>query len=144
MLFRSPAPQKIDTLIVRDTVIREKITVKEGQSYSPFGINFETAKAEIKPESEIILDDVAQWLKKNPSIIVEIRGHTDATGTAEANKSLSELRALEVMKYLILNGISAKRLSAVGYGSSKPISDNTTEKGKAKNRRIEFFVKKSD
>lgn len=139
-----PAPQKFDTLIVRDTVIREKITIKEGQSYSPFGINFETAKAEIKPESEIILDDVAQWLKKNPSIIVEIRGHTDATGTAEANNSLSELRALEVMKYLILNGISAKRLSAVGYGSSKPISDNTTEKGKAKNRRIEFFVKKSD
>lgn len=139
-----PQPIKYDTVIIRDTIIREKITIKEGQSYSPFGINFETAKAEIKPESEIILDDVAQWLKKNPSIIVEIRGHTDATGTDEANKSLSELRALEVMKYLILHGISAKRLSAIGYGSSKPISENTTEKGKAKNRRIEFFVKKSE
>lgn len=138
-------PQKlensVDTVIIRDTVIREKITIQEGQSYTPFGINFETALATIKPESEVILDDVVLWLKKNPSIIIEIRGHTDSSGTNEINKALSELRAMEVMKYLATHGIPQERMNAVGYGSSKPIASNKTEKGKARNRRIEFFVK---
>ncbi len=132
-----------DTIIIKDTVIREKITVKEGQSYTPYGVNFETALATVKPESEIILDDVVLWLKKNPTIIIEIRGHTDSVGTNELNKALSELRAMAVMKYLSQNGVLQERMTSIGYGATKPIATNRTEKGRARNRRIEFFVKKN-
>lgn len=135
-----PAPA---TTIIRDTVevIREIKTIEKGQSYTPYGINFKRGNADIAVEAEIILDDVAQWLRDNPTISVEIRGHTDAEGSEEANMTLSQQRAEAVKEYLILQGIGPDRLTTKGFGESWPVEVNDTEKGRARNRRIEFYVR---
>lgn len=128
---------------IRDTVevIREVRTIEKGQSYTPYGVNFKRAKAEIEVESELILDDVVKWLSDNATITVEIRGHTDAEGSEESNMLLSQQRADAVKEYLILQGIDPNRLSTKGFGESWPIDVNNTAKGRARNRRIEFYVK---
>jgi outer membrane protein OmpA-like peptidoglycan-associated protein len=79
-------------------------------------------------------------MENNPTLKIEIQGHTDNTGTDEKNKALSENRAKSVYQYLIDKGVSAGRLSYKGYASSKPIGPNNTESGRAKNRRTEFVV----
>ncbi len=73
---------------------------------------------------------------------VEIRGHTDDVGDAGKNKSLSAERAFEVLNFLVAEGVNAKQLTYQGYGEEKPIADNATDEGRAKNRRTEFFIKK--
>lgn len=104
-------------------------------------INFETGKADIKPESQTIVDQVADMLKSNDSLNVSIEGHTDNVGTAAFNKTLSENRAKSVMDAIIARGIEKSRLSAKGWGQEKPIGDNKTEEGRAKNRRVEIVKK---
>jgi outer membrane protein OmpA-like peptidoglycan-associated protein len=74
-------------------------------------------------------------------MVVEIRGHTDASGSDQANLALSMDRAFEVMHYIVQQGVEGNRLSAKGYGETMPIANNETEEGRAKNRRTEFFVK---
>lgn len=101
-------------------------------------INFDTAKATIKPDSSKQLDDVAAALKSAPELKLEVAGHTDNVGDAAANQKLSEARARSVMDALVKRGIAANRLSAKGYGQSKPIADNRSEDGRAKNRRVEL------
>ena len=101
-------------------------------------INFETGKSEIKSESQKIVDDIAEMLKANPTLKVSIEGHTDNMGKAASNKTLSENRATSVMNALIKGNIDKSRLSAKGWGQEKPIADNTTDEGKAKNRRVEI------
>jgi len=101
-------------------------------------INFETGKSDIKTESQKTIDEIAEMLKNNSSLKVSIEGHTDNVGTPATNKTLSENRAKAVMNALIAKGIDKSRLSAKGWGQDKPISDNTTEGGKAKNRRVEI------
>ena len=103
-------------------------------------INFETAKAAIKPESDKIIEQVAQMLKDNPTVRISVEGHTQAenAGAAAANKILSEQRAKAVMASLVAKGIAANRMSAKGWGQEKPIGDNKTEEGRAKNRRVEI------
>jgi OmpA-OmpF porin, OOP family len=101
-------------------------------------INFDTNKADIKPESKPIIDQVAAMLKGNPGLSLSVEGHTDSTGTPEKNKVLSEQRAKAVVAALVAAGIDSARLSAVGYGQEKPIADNSTEDGRAKNRRVEL------
>jgi TonB family protein len=71
---------------------------------------------------------------------VEVEGHTDNVGNAESNKKLSEQRAKAVMDYLISRGVEASRLKSVGYGLVKPVADNSTEEGRAKNRRVELVI----
>jgi outer membrane protein OmpA-like peptidoglycan-associated protein len=102
------------------------------------GINFDIDKATIKPESMGTLNMVVQIMKENPDIKFEIDGHTDNTGTAQRNLSLSQQRAEAVKAQLVSMGVEASRLSAKGFGDSKPISDNTTLEGRANNRRVEF------
>ena len=104
-------------------------------------INFETGKADIKPESQKIVDQVAEMLKTNDSLNVSIEGHTDNVGTAAFNKTLSENRAKSVMNAIIVRGIDKSRLSARGWGLEKPVGDNKTEEGRAKNRRVEIVKK---
>lgn len=104
------------------------------------GIQFETAKYIIKPLSFVILDHVAKVLSDNPAYMVEIQGHTDNEGKADKNQILSVNRANAVRDYLISKGIDAKRLTANGYGQSRPVAPNTTVEGRAKNRRVEFVV----
>ncbi len=101
-------------------------------------INFESGKSDIKPESQGIIDQIVQLLKDNPTLKISIEGHTDNVGTVASNQTLSEKRAQAVMNALIAKGIDKSRLSFKGFGSSKPISDNGTDDGKAKNRRVEI------
>ena len=104
-------------------------------------INFETGKADIKPESQTIVDQVADMLKSNDSLNVSVEGHTDNVGTAGFNKTLSANRAKSVMDAIISRGIEKSRLSVKGWGQEKPIGDNKTEEGRAKNRRVEIVKK---
>ena len=102
------------------------------------GINFDIDKATIKPESMGTLNMIVQVLKDNPDIKFEVDGHTDNSGTAAHNLTLSQQRADAVKDQLVKMSIDASRLSAKGFGDSKPISDNTSLEGKANNRRVEF------
>lgn len=101
-------------------------------------INFETGKSTIKPESQPIIDQIVQLLKTNPDLKINIEGHTDNVGTPASNKTLSEARAKAVMNAVVAKGIPAARMVAKGMGQDKPIAENTTEDGRAKNRRVEI------
>ncbi|HOW32372.1 MAG TPA: OmpA family protein [Bacteroidales bacterium] len=101
-------------------------------------INFETGKSEIKPESVPTIDQIVDMLKQNPGLKISIEGHTDNVGNAQSNQSLSESRAKSVMNALTSKGISVSRLTSKGWGATKPVADNGTEDGKAKNRRVEI------
>jgi outer membrane protein OmpA-like peptidoglycan-associated protein len=101
---------------------------------------FETAKYEIKPESEVELEKLIQLLRDNPTVKIQIEGHTDNVGKAMDNQKLSEARAKSTINYLIQKGIKADRLIAKGFGASKPVADNKTEEGRAQNRRTELKV----
>jgi outer membrane protein OmpA-like peptidoglycan-associated protein len=102
------------------------------------GVNFQTGKADLTPESQVILDAVASSLVANEEIKVQVGGHTDNTGSAAVNKRLSAARAESVRQYLISKGVAATRLSAAGFGPSKPVASNKTAAGRAQNRRVEL------
>lgn len=102
------------------------------------GINFDVDKATIRPESMGTLNMIAGILKENPELKFEVDGHTDNSGTAPHNLTLSQQRADAVKAQLITMGIAAARLTSKGFGSGKPIADNLTPEGKANNRRVEF------
>jgi OmpA-OmpF porin, OOP family len=102
------------------------------------GVNFATGKAELTPESQAILDGVAESLVAHEDIKVQVGGHTDNTGSAAVNKRLSAARAESVRQYLISKGVAADRLTAAGFGPSKPIASNKTAAGRAQNRRVEL------
>jgi outer membrane protein OmpA-like peptidoglycan-associated protein len=103
-------------------------------------IFFATDSFALKPESHIELNKLVTFLNANPAVKIQVSGHTDNTGTVEHNKALSTNRAKSVYTYLSEHGISADRLSYKGYGQSRPIADNNTEAGKAKNRRTEMKI----
>jgi len=103
-------------------------------------IFFDLNEYNLKDESEVELDKVVQLLKENPTLKIQINGHTDNIGKAKDNLVLSENRAKEVVKYLTDAGISAQRLTYKGFGATQPIADNATEVGRAKNRRTELKV----
>ena len=103
-------------------------------------IRFESGKSTIQGISFGLLDRLSFALKRCPTATVEIAGHTDSDGSDDANQALSENRANAVRSHLVGNGIFVGRLRAVGYGETKPIADNATDEGKARNRRIEFTV----
>lgn len=102
------------------------------------GINFDVDKATIKPESMGTLNMIVQVLKDNPDVRFEIDGHTDNTGAAAHNLQLSQQRADAVKTQLVSMGVDASRLTAKGFGDTKPITDNNTPEGRANNRRVEF------
>jgi OOP family OmpA-OmpF porin len=104
-------------------------------------INFDTGKSDIKPESMGIIGQIAALLKAHPDLKVSIEGHTDNVGTPQSNKTLSTQRAKSVMNAVVQKGIAATRLTALGWGQEKPIADNRSEEGKAKNRRVEIVKK---
>jgi outer membrane protein OmpA-like peptidoglycan-associated protein len=115
--------------------------IKAGTVITLEGIEFEFGKAKIKPESRSVLDDAAAILTNHPEIEVEIQGHTDSIGSEDANRKLSQARAEAVRDYLIdIHMIEPVRLLPIGYGESKPVADNATEVGRAKNRRVDFVV----
>jgi outer membrane protein OmpA-like peptidoglycan-associated protein len=105
-------------------------------------IFFDFDKDQLKSESVIELQQLISLLNENPTMKIEIRGHTDNVGTSQYNKVLSEKRAKSVYEYLIQHGISGSRLSYKGFGDTQPMADNQTDKGRALNRRTEFMVVK--
>lgn len=109
---------------------------------SLYGIQFDTGKAAIKPESEPLLGEIVSLLRENASLKLSVDGHTDNVGNKKANQALSKQRAEAVKKWLVAKGVSASRLSAAGFGDAHPIADNRLEEGRAKNRRVELVKKK--
>lgn len=103
-------------------------------------VAFETGSAELTALSRYQLEDAIALLKANPEVNAMLRGHTDASGDAEANLTLSEQRAASVKQFLIDGGIDAIRLGSTGFGATRPIETNDTEEGRAANRRTEFFI----
>lgn len=101
-------------------------------------VQFQTGSAVLKSESSSVLNQIVDILERYPSFNMTISGHTDNTGSAPANQTLSERRARACFDYLVARGISSDRLSHAGYGESRPISTNETEKGRSLNRRVEF------
>jgi len=126
-----PPPPRVE---VRDN----KIEFKEK-------IQFENNKSVILPQSFSLLDDIVKVIKDNEHIKkIAIEGHASAEGDAKRNLTLSDERAKAVMKYCVDHGIDAKRLTAKGFGITKPIADNATEEGREKNRRVEFNIIEQD
>ena len=106
-----------------------------------YGITFDVGKAVIKPESMGEINRIVNLMNENPSLKFEVQGHTDNTGSAATNQTLSEQRAQAIVAKLIEMGVSANRLTAVGKGQTSPLADNSTDEGRAKNRRVEFIKK---
>jgi outer membrane protein OmpA-like peptidoglycan-associated protein len=102
------------------------------------GVTFDVGKATLRPESKAILDRVAASLGANPTVRVEVGGHTSSTGPRAVNLRLSQARADAVRTYLISRGVPASRLTAKGYGPDKPVADNGSAAGRAANRRVEL------
>jgi len=105
-------------------------------------ILFDTGKATIKTQSAQVLADIINILNEYPTAKFTVEGHTDSVGSEKLNQGLSEKRALSVKDYLVENGIDEFRLSALGYGESKPIDTNNTRAGRANNRRVEINLAK--
>ena len=104
-------------------------------------INFATSEWDVLPDSFKTLDKIAKVAKDCASnFVIEVGGHTDNTGKPASNKTISELRAQSVVKYLSKAGVDAAKLKAVGYGQDKPVGDNATVAGRRENRRIAFTV----
>lgn len=120
---------------VIDVVIVEKINKAANNIF------FATGSAKLLPRSFISLKDVAQVMKDNPSYKMDVDGHTDNTGSDELNQRLSESRANSVKQYIMENGIDESRIVATGYGEERPIADNNTAAGRAKNRRVEMKLR---
>ena len=104
-------------------------------------IHFDTGKSTIKEESRALIEQIAALMKGNSGLNVSVEGHTDNVGGAAMNKTLSNERAAAVVAAIVVQGIVASRLSSVGYGMEKPVADNRTEEGRAKNRRVELVKK---
>lgn len=128
-------PFKQTASLIKAEEIRKEL---DSKGHIALYINFDTDKASIKPESKPAIDEIQKLLSGDPALKVVIEGHTDNSGRPDHNKKLSEERAQSVKASLAANGIDAGRLQAKGLGQDKPIADNTTEDGKAKNRRVEI------
>ena len=102
------------------------------------GILFEVNKADITPESMGTINEIVKMMKEHPDLKFSIEGHTDSDGDKAYNQKLSEERAQAVKKMLVESGLDASRFETKGWGDSKPIDSNSTQEGKANNRRVEF------
>lgn len=114
--------------------------IKSGEKMVMNNVFFETGSSKLKDESFADLDKLVRFLKSNPTLKIEISGHTDNVGDAKQNLTLSESRAKAVVDYLTLQNIDSSSMTFKGYGSSVPVSENNTPEGRAKNRRTEVKI----
>lgn len=103
------------------------------------GVNFATGSADLIPTSDFVLSYAVSSLKKNPSLVIEVDGHTDSVGSAQKNLALSQARAETVMQYLKAHGVS-NSITAKGFGKDRPIADNKTSDGRLQNRRVSLKI----
>jgi OOP family OmpA-OmpF porin len=127
--------------MAQEVTANDMLEALNKDGYMALYINFDTGKSDIKPESEPIIEQIVTLLKNNLSLKLSVEGHTDNVGNPQSNKTLSEQRAKAVVMAVASQGIDAGRLSAVGWGQEKPIADNRSEEGRAKNRRVEIVKK---
>ena len=144
--IESSAPEYFITIVEREVMAQviqanDILSALNTDGFIALDILFDNGKSTIKPESQPIVDEIYSLLASNASLNVSIEGHTDNVGNAVDNKKLSENRAKAVMVALAAKGIANERLSSVGWGQEKPVADNRTEEGKAKNRRVEIVKK---
>lgn len=132
-------PAGSDDNLVNKTIELKNIAI--GSKIALRNIFFDYAKATLRQESNAELDRLVKLMKDVPNLKIEISGHTDNTGSATINETLSQQRADAVVAYLVTKGINASRMTAKGYGSSKPVAPNTTDDGRQQNRRTEFEIK---
>lgn len=134
-------PYKCDEIAVPLKAGRGNVNVQFDDSrFELRNVLFDTGKATLRPESFKELGHLAEGLRKNDTLKVEIAGHTDNVGGEQYNLDLSQARANTVMEWLTQKGIPASRLTARGYGYTEPVADNSTESGRAQNRRTEVRV----
>ena len=126
-----------------DNIVNKTIELKNiavGNTIALRNIFFDLGKSTLRLESNAELDRLLKLLQDVPTLKIEIAGHTDNTGSASINETLSQARANEVVVYLKSKGVSADRLSAKGYGSKVPVASNNTDEGRQQNRRTEFKI----
>lgn len=116
------------------------ITVKPPKVYTLENVLFDPGKSTLNSASYEELNKLKEYMSRKKSMVVEIAGHTDNTGNADANMKLSEQRAVAVRDYLLKNGIAPERVIAKGYGDMQPVADNATPEGRKKNRRTEARI----
>lgn len=137
-VYLQPIPTSLTTTTTpnnkpkKDTIVSKPIVLKN--------VFFATNSAELRPESKTELDRLKKMLEDNPTMRIQINGHTDNEGDDQKNQQLSENRAKSVREYLIQQGIVAIRMTAKGFGETQPIDTNDTPQGRAANRRTEFVV----
>ncbi len=103
-----------------------------------YGVLFDFNKSSLQPASDPVLQQILDLLKKNPAQKIEVQGHTDNVGGDAYNQTLSEARAKAIVAWLTQHGIAGDRLTAKGFGKTRPVADNATDAGRAKNRRVEI------
>jgi len=130
----------VEPVIIRDEFLEGLKAIDEGSVIVLENIFFEFNKTDLLPASFAELDKVVQFMLEEDVKQIEISGHTDNEGSDSYNQKLSEGRAASVVKYLASQGIKTERTLAVGYGESRPVDTNTTEEGRAQNRRVEFLL----
>jgi outer membrane protein OmpA-like peptidoglycan-associated protein len=130
-------PELMEGQAIKVTYANEITSEVSSKSYQ---IQYETGSAVIKPESYAILEEIMKSSVVAEGLKVGVYGHTDNVGNDAKNQELSEQRAASVKNYLVSKGIPANRIDAKGYGSAKPIADNATAEGKAKNRRVQIVL----
>jgi OOP family OmpA-OmpF porin len=137
-----PPPKKAE--VIAKPVVQEapkRVEVTQDQIVIHEKIQFETNKAQIKPESGPLLEEITRVIQQNAQIRrLSIEGHTDSTGGDKLNQALSEQRASAVRAYLVEHGVAADRLSSRGWGETRAIGDNSTATGREANRRVEFVI----
>lgn len=110
----------------------------ERDGFMVIDIHFDFGKSTIQPESQQLIGQIVDMMKRNASLKVSVEGHTDNVGDPKSNKSLSSARAKAVLDAVAKGGVNAGRMNAMGWGEEKPVADNKTEEGRAKNRRVEL------
>jgi outer membrane protein OmpA-like peptidoglycan-associated protein len=135
-------PVKVTQAPVNTAPVVVQLTQEEQEIINKVfkNLQFETGKAIIKESSYASLDELAGLLQKKPSFKLKIDGHTDNTGSASLNKTLSKKRAEAARTYLVGKGVDGSRIMPNGYGKDRPVAPNTTAEGRAQNRRVEFTI----
>ena len=134
VLVQKAMKQEISANLIWEALLKD--------GFATLYIDFDTNKADVKPGSQPQIRQMAALLKSQPTLEVSIEGHIDSQGTHAANKTLSLNRAKSVVALITAEGIKAERMEALGWGQEKPVADNRTEEGRAKNRRVEIIRKK--
>ncbi len=127
-----------DAIVSR--ILRNVVSME--RDFTLDGVQFEFDSAKLTEEAKVVLQEVIDAMKRHPNVQIEIHGHTDSTGDAAYNITLSQERAQAVKDHMVQNGVSTTRMTTQGFGENKPIASNETAEGRALNRRIEFVIVK--